>query len=111
MKRERITYQGLDMSRRGHSLALANENKVRTGPQRCRNTSPRPRRKNDVVVVGRLKTLDHRRQRLWFDLREISEKAVNVRLAAVTLGYERDVRVATGEVPTQGSRQRDRVFV
>src|SRR5271166_2660410 len=91
--------------------AGSEENEVRTGPERGGNAAARPGRKNNVVVIGRLQAFDHRRQRLRRRDRQMGEKPVNVRAAAVALRDKRDVRVLAGEVPAQRCRQRDRVFI
>src|SRR5271165_7582475 len=87
--------------------AGSEENEVRTGPERGGNAAARPGRKNNVVVIGRLQAFDHRRQRLRRRDRQMGEKPVNVRAAAVALRDKRDVRVLAGEVPAQRCRQRD----
>src|ERR1700674_284620 len=92
-------------------LGWTDENKVRTCPERGGNAAAGTGRKNDVVVIGRLKTFDHRRQWLRLGNRQMGEKPVNVRVPVVALGDERNVRILAGEVPAQRSRQCDRVLV
>src|SRR5579863_5947062 len=81
--------------------SLTDEYEVRTSPQRCGNTATGPRRQDDVVIARRLKSLDHRGQRLGFHHSQIGEKAVHVRLSAVVLGDKGNVGVFSRKMPAQ----------
>src|SRR5580693_5117680 len=88
-----------------------NENKVGACPERGGKAAASPRRKNNVVVIGRPETLDDGWRWPRLRDREVGEKPVNIRLPAVALGDEGDLRVLGREVPTQRCCQRDRVFI
>src|SRR5580700_11111235 len=92
-------------------LIRCNENKVGACPERGGKAAASPRRKNNVVVIGRPETLDDGWRWLRLRDREVGEKPVNIRLPAVALGDEGDLRVLGREVPTQRCCQRDRVFI
>src|SRR5579872_2425224 len=92
-------YLGPDWAKR--FLGWSDENKVRTGPERRGNAAAGPSRKDDIVVIRRLETLDHGWQRLGLGHRQMGEKAVNVGFSAVALGNEGNLRILARKVPTQ----------
>src|SRR2546423_15687368 len=81
----------------------SDENEIGTGPQRRGNCAPWARCQNYVVIIGDLKFLDHRWQRLCFDNGKIGQKLIRIH-ASVSLCNEGDISSFRGEVPTQGCR-------
>src|ERR1700674_6051796 len=55
----------------GGALCWADENKVRTCPERRGNAAPGPGCKNNVKIIGRLETFDHGWQQLRLGHRQM----------------------------------------
>src|SRR5271157_3400371 len=82
----------------------SDKNKIRARPEHRGNAAAGTGCENNVVVAGRAETVDYRGQGLGLGDCQVSQKPVNIGLAAVALRDERDLCVLACEVPTERSR-------